>query len=331
MPDEFPWRDFRHQNKPYLDLCIREHFVPNLIKIFFRVNAYKKHFEIFSRVFSKELENLVLERTPEANHAQIVIGNFLDFNPLYDNGNAKALKGAFLDKFDNAVRNEYPRIVRNNVFQKGMLNAWIEIVNESRKKAVSIHGATDGFVTLMNKVLDSNLDTFNNDAEHSYLQESVYSGVKIRPNKEGRTQIKRLILSFLGNNRVVENVIDSMRHESNVDFDKLRSSFLELGQSEAAYFASTLYKARRKVFIASFKSDLSLSQDERSELVQAQHELSEAKEQKKQNPSIEIPKRFEELVKRYIERDFDSSIAQISSLLGFEAVPEEESEDDGEE
>ncbi|MBL7252031.1 hypothetical protein [Alloalcanivorax marinus] len=329
MPSEFPWRDFRYQNKPYLDECIRKHLVPNLIKIFFHSDPYRKHFEIFSRLFKTKLEDMAGERCPEAEHAKVVINHFLDSNPIYQNPSAESLKAAFISDVEREAAGSYPRIIRNNVFQRGMLSAWFGMISVGRRYQISIHAATDGFIRLLDRALSVKMGTFENDDKHYYLQESVYSGVKIRPTKEGRDQIQRLITAFLGNAKVCEEVVAIMSAEAGPDnVDALRDDLSNKGQADAAYFAHTLFSARRKAFVVSYKSDLQLSATEREKLALAQQALQDAKVRKKADSEIEIPTDFDDLVREHIKHDYDLSLKQLAHLLGFQPVAEEKVEED---
>lgn len=333
MPDDFPWRDFRYQNKSYLEQNIRKYFVPALIKLFFESKPYKTHFDIFKRIFDKELMQLSTTRKPEANHASVVISYFLNYSPILENNHsAKALRTNFLDSVEAATKNQYPKIIRNNVFQKGLLLAWLEFLSECRKANVSVYTGTEAFIHLFELVMSEGVGAFENDSEHLYLQDAIYSGVKIRPTKEARVQIQRLILSFMGDIKRCERLLSPIREEiPEGAFMQLKEKLVRTGQNCSAYYLDVLRKSKRKTFVAQFPSDLSLTGDERQALTIAKKNQEDARQAKKNDPSVEIPNEFDLLVDNHISWDCDRAIAQLSSILGYQVVAEEEAEDDSEE
>ena len=325
-PREFPWRDFSYQHKEDLRDLVRRHFSPALASLFFDTKAFAQVRQVFLETLESVIEKEIVERSSRSNAARVVRDHLLEFQPC-EGSSANSLLDEFLSRFSEVARGRFPDIVRTNVFQKGMLHAWLEVIKCGRFTNAPIEDITAGFISLLDAALEADRQMFMNDTRHLYLQDSVYDGVRIKPTVECRKQILRLILGLLGNEAVCDNVVSVIGQAVDADKDALRDRLEELGIRQASYFIESLENERMKQFEKTFKANTILDATVREELVALLAAKEDAKRMKVRDKSVEIPVEFDERVKREIAQDFSTAQDQLETILGFSTVGESYSED----
>lgn len=331
LPADFPWRDFHYQHREKLKDLVEKSLSLCLKKIFFETECYKHIFNVYIKAVEK-LEEERKSRGSEGPIAGILYDYLVLFNPIKtDTNQVKLRQELFNSEIESGLQEKFPLIVRNNIFQKGLISAWLNFLVIVKKYNFKPVDLTSAFVELVNIVLSSKSGTFVYDSNHTYLHDSIYDGPKIKPTKKTRQQIERLILGFLGNKAHAKKVVKILE-VCEPEFDKsseLLDMLIEAGDECASIFNSQLLELRKASFEKQYPSSTSIDSEVRESLAIAEAQLKEAKKQNEQ----ELPKEFNDLIMEQIKDDYLASVGQLNSVLGFKttqdgAVYFEEEEED---
>jgi len=318
VPVDFPWRDFQYQHKPLLEDHVRQSFSKCLIKIFFETKAYKKHRDIYTKKIT-ELENLQKSQTSQSNPAGLVLENILDFTPLEDNKKAKDCFDDFTDELLDLTKKEYPEIIRKNVFQKAIIDGWLDFIDLLSEYNLRVNDITDSYIELLNHALDNKKCLFDVHISNTYLQNSVYDNLKINANKESRNQIKRLILAFLGNKKVRDKIINNIHDEDLADKQsEMQDKLIKFGKDSASFYIDSLHASRSKNFIKSY-SRLITTLDP---------EIRERLKNAEEGQDDDSQEEFKKLVKEQVKPEFIHSVDQLNKQLGYKTAFKQAIEDD---
>ena len=315
MPADFPWRDFHYQHKDKLKKLVEESISPCLKKIFFESACYRHVFDVYDSATNKLSDERKL-RGADGPIAGILYDYLIKFNPVKTDVNQVKLRQEDFDaEIKMGLQEKYPLIIRNNIFQKGLISAWLTFLASVKKWNFKPEDITSAFIELFDLVLDKKVGTFVYDMSHTYLHDSIYDGPKIKPTKKTRQQIERLILGFLGNKKHCDKIVTSLVacEPAFEEGNDLQSMLIKLGDEQAAMFNTQLLELRRNAFEKKYKSSTSLDSGVREELAKLEKELVDAKRQKVD----ELPDRYEKLIDKQIKDEFLNSINQLDSLFGF--------------
>jgi len=314
IPADFPWRDYQFSHKEILEKAVREEVSPCLIRIFFTINCYAYIFTVFKEMLD-DLSKECREGGLKASIAKVVHQNLTEFKPLGDKPEVEIRYQEFIDDFNKKLREKYPEIVRNNVFQKGLLVAWLVFISKLKEFNIRPVDLTVAFVTLVNETLSERLQTFTFNLNHTYLDGSVYDRTRVKPTKKARLQISRLILAFLGNEAIARLVLTKLQEvEPGLgDPEEIVDVMKSMGEEASSDFNGDLLQQRRADFIKNWETDTSLDSEAAEALKEARDELQRAKAEKQD----ELPETFESLVDQHISDDYRKSVRQLDGILGY--------------
>jgi hypothetical protein len=325
-PKEFPWTSFGFEHKNDLHELVMTNIVPCLVNMYFSTNAYKKVREVFQSALNTVIEKEITDRTPRSNAARQVKDHLLNGAPC-EGPMSEGLRDEFVVKFEELSSNQYPEIVRTNVFQKGMLQAWLEFLKIARLMNLRPIDATYGFVRLLDYALEMRTGLFENDARHLYLQEAVYDGFRIKPTVESRKQILRLITALLGNDEIRADVVKVISERDSLDEEEFSNKLQASGIVHAANFLASLKRERIKKFEKTFSADTSLDDADREKLDELYELKAEAKRLRVRDKNVAIPTDFDSKVEELIEEDYAAHQVQLEQILGFSTEAETDSEE----
>ncbi len=325
-PKGFPWQSFSYEHKKKLRKQVQTHIVPCLIEIFFNSKQYGAVKTVFDQIYEQVINKVINDRSSEYQTAATMVSRYLLENIPYVGPDSQDLMKSFNQKFNDLFEEKCSSIIRNNVYQKGMLAAWIEVQHIGKRLNLDPIHTTKGFVELLDESIKSKL--FANDANHLYLQDSVYDNVKIKPTVACRHQICRLTLALLGKQSVRKKVIAIVEGLDNgLDRKDFEKRLEELGVKSVAQFLGQLKKEKISKFEKSFRADTSLAEGVREKLIDLYNEKEKAKKEKITNSSVEIPETFDRLVEEQIKSDFEMAQTNLERITGFYTTGESETED----
>lgn len=328
-PKGFPWQSFSYEHKKKLREHVQKYVVPCLIEIFFNSKQYGAVKKVFDQVCEQVIQNEINDRSSEYQSAATMVNKYLLENIPYVGPDSQDLMKRFNMRFIELSEGQYSSIVRNNVYQKGMLAAWIEVQHIGKRLNLAPIDTTKGFVVLLDESFKSKL--FINDDKHSYLQDSIYDGIRIRPTVACRHQVCRLTLALLGKQSVRKKVMKTVKDLDNgLDGQDFEERLETLGVKSVAQFLGGLKKERISRFTRSFRADISLSEGVREKLIKLYDEKETAKREKRTDRHVVIPDDFDRLVEECIEDRFAIAQTQLEGITRFYAAGESEIEDDEE-
>ncbi|WP_417664241.1 hypothetical protein [Pseudidiomarina donghaiensis] len=329
---DFPWRDIPYANRDQIKNQIAKYISPCIQAIFFDTPAYFQLAEIFERE-KKSLESEATERNSDALYAQIVLDYLNQFDAL-DNQKAIARYESFVENVDEAyMGSTIPQIIRYNVFQKGLLTAWFSMLELGQRLNLAPMVVTKLFIRILQHSLD--LGVFENDLRHQYLQETIYDGIRIRPSKESRKQISRLILAPLGNDKFSKSIAeDAAKLDIGVPEEQLKNSLVKLGDSSATIYLNSLHTQLVKSFSKEYRSRGDLGANEIATLLELEKRKDETKKLKRNDKSIIIDNNFDLKIREHIKQDFELGKEQLDDAIEYTTVCDElmqDNSDDGNE
>lgn len=319
--NDFPWRDIPYSSKDVVISQVEKYFTPCLSEIFFETPAYQKIVELFDKK-RKEVIRLSKERTRDATFYRALLGHLDNFEVL-DRETKERKYDVFAQEFQSEFKKlENISIIRFNVFQKGMLTAWFHML--SIGQYMNLHPLH--VTKLFTKVLQKNLDLglFINDLSHTYLQESIFSGIKIKATKESRLQISRLISSLLGNEDFLDELAGhALALDEGIDADELKKSLSKLGDESATYYLNSLHSQLVKTLSGEYRNRGGLTSTQVLELRNLENAKNESKARKRKDKAVQLDDRFDKKIKSLIQNDFEVAKEQLEKLVGFGMVCDE--------
>lgn len=318
---DFPWRDIPYNNKDDIREQVRKYLTPCIQHIFFNTKFYSDFIELFFKTRKNSLESLLKERSTKSLTAETVLEHLDQFTELDDKA-SQQLFSSFIDDFMSEAQKILPDIVRTNVFQKGVLTAWFTLVSKLIEFNLRPLDITKLFSSLIEEGIEKNL--FENTINNLYIQDSIYDGIKIKPSKESRNQISRLIISSLGNASVVNKIIVKLQKlDEGCDFGKIKPALQKLGEDNGTYFANSLHSTRIKEFTKGYRSNTELGAIEIQELIKFEDEKTQTIKAKRTDSQVKVSSLFDDKIKHHINVDFKLAIDQLSNVLGYTSVFDE--------
>lgn len=325
-PKGFPWQGFSYEHKAKLRKRVKKYIVPCLIKIFFDSKQYGAVKKVFDRAYDQVIKKEKNDRSSDYQVAATMVSRYLLENIPYYGLESQDLMNRFSQKFSQLSDGEYSLIVRNNVYQKGMLTAWIEVQRIGRRLNLEPIHTTEGFVALLDESFKSKL--FDNDDKHLYLQDSVYDVVRIKPTVACRHQICRLTLALLGKQSVLRKIVTIVKSLDNgLDEKDFEERLRDLGVKSVTRFLGDLKKERIRKLTRTFRADTNLEEGVREELLIQYKKKEDAKKEKINNASVQIPDDFDKLIEDHIKENFDMAQKQLEGITRFYTTGESEIED----
>ena len=329
-PKSFPWMGFLFKHKTKLHELAKNNIAPCLIEIFFKSKQYSRIIGAFRDAYDKIVQKEIDDTTSASHNAAKTVSEFLlnNIHISLDRNKEKEILSEFKQKYADNSKDKFEPIIRNNVFQRGMLNAWINVVGKGMLFNLRPIHVTIGFNDLLDKAIESNL--FKNDVSHLYLQNSVYDGVRIKPTLGSRRQISRLILALLGKNKYCNQIVKIIQNKDEIsedDLQRLKEKLTQLGVESASHFIDDLRKARNRRFVQTFASNMQLFESERVELHKFKEEQDKAKSNKRTDKTVVIPEDFDNLVEKLTKAEFDLAQSQLEGILGYSMFEEADTEE----
>ncbi|PTT46128.1 hypothetical protein DBR09_12615 [Aeromonas sp. HMWF016] len=301
IPEYFPWRDYQSVHKEFLSGLVNEIITPLLINVFFETDFFKSYHNKIKSYFTIREQELKAERSYEASYFNEVKNYYL-YNKPFSEGARVSFGNVRLD-IQDIINSTIPSFSRKSIFQKAVIEAWTIICAKFIINKVSLDNVPSILVFCINNSFDLKLDIFNE--RHLYLQDTIYSGSRIKVTRTSRRQIARLILS----NCVNTNKLDFL---GNLEKEIL----LSLAESEIGGYISQMGSDKRKVFEASYRTNFSLSMFDRERLIHA--EESKSKNIKKTvSDAGSFTSEFDEIISELISDDLKNSYNDLSNTIAF--------------
>ncbi|MHC8441670.1 MAG: ParB N-terminal domain-containing protein [Candidatus Eutrophobiaceae bacterium] len=290
LPESFPWQEFKSEHKPKLNDLVKERIRPCLIEIFFHSKCYGKIQNIYTEALEKISKKYKGKPGIEALEKHLQHGQELHSNT------AKEYKAEFIEEFKKIYNKENPSIdiLRKSIFQKGMIFAWIEMLDAGKNHQLDPLEITKGFVKLLDHLTIAKL--LVNGSDNGYLQESVFRSNRIIVSNSSRKQISRLILSFLKNSSHRGKFLAhlNLNEASSNDFEKL-------GENALSEFLAELKDKQKKTFGRNYKTDPNVKRQTRKEL-----------EDLEKNERLD---EFDERITEEIQFDYNAACEQLENIL----------------
>lgn len=251
-PEYFPWRDFLSRHRAKLIHLVNETITPALIDIFFNTPFYSEYCTKFRNYFIDLEEETKRERRNEQDVFSLVKGHILFNDILLKPGHAMHAK--VREDLKSLVDSTIPDFSRKAIFQKAMIEAWSLLCAKFIANNISISRASYYVTVFVANSFSPKSDLF--DERHLYLQDTIFSGSRIKVTKSAKRQIVRLLLSNAG------KVVAESSKEAQV--------ISELAKEEVGSFINQMREDKRKVFEKSYRTNFNLPAFERERLYSAE-------------------------------------------------------------
>lgn len=298
LPEYFPWRDYQSIHKAKLADSVNAIITPMLIKIFFETSFYKEYYERLNNYFKEKELALKSERSNEANFL-IEVKNHYYFNKPFSDS-ARIVHGNVRLEILELISKSIPSFARKSIFQKAVIESWSLLCAKFIAHKLNLDIIPEIIKCYMEQSFNPACDIFNE--QHLYLQDTIFSGSRIKVTRSARKQISRLLLSF-GVKRLPILGIS----------DQERSVIKELAETEIGSFITQMREDKRRVFESSYKTNFSISTIDRERLMVAE-----------QNKSADIKKtagalsEFDKIVSELISQDLKNSYEDLSNTIEFQ-------------
>lgn len=313
------WERFSYTQKKIIEQQVVKYLVPCLKTIFFGINDYGKLLSIFTNQIHK-YQDIVKANGSSAKYVEIVLAQLLEYKPIPDNKefiNSKVIFDEFEDSIDELKETQLSKISKYAIFQRGLIQAWLSLLQFASEYHVEPLLLTTAFVKLINHILRDKGRWLSVDKE--YMQHAIYNSTNINPKNETRTAIANILYAFLGSRSIAQKFAE----DSNIPADKI-SDFIdkinEEAQRKAASYLGHYQKERFKYFKGSYIVDFSLTQEDRDKLAKAeikQREDNKAARSKK-IPKSAIDNSFDKLVEIHIKCDVENAAEKLKKALEYD-------------
>lgn len=312
FPRPVDWEKFSLPQKTILERQIREHLVKAcLVPLFFESKELRTAFEIFE-VAVKEYRKATAEQNEGYEKMQAVLNQVLEYDPISDN-DAQLQYSRFEGSIKSERESEVNQMVRFAIFQRGMIEAWAQLVDSLREAAVTTSDATQGFIHLVDESLSRKRNIFG--SKRRYMQHAVFSLGQIRPIESVRIALCNLLLAGLGNVKVARAVAKATGLGG--DFEAL---LVQMGNDAAARFAAHYKTERMSTFKASFPTDFSIPAEDREELERLKEEYEHQKQlvREKKLRKSDMSDRFDKKVEALVTTDVELALQELRDSLGYD-------------
>lgn len=259
-PEYFPWRDFLSRHRERLIGLVNETITPSLIDMFFNTSFFASYCEQFREFFVATEEEIKRERRSDQNIFSNVKDHVL-FNGMLIKP-AQAMHAHVRDDLGLLITRTIPDFSRKAIFQKAMIEAWSLLCAKFVANDISVNRASHYIKLFVEHSFVAKAGLF--DERHLYLQDTIFSGSRIKVTKSAKRQIVRLLLSN-GEKAICED-------------SKEKNVITALAKEEVGSFINQMREDKRKVFEKSYRTNFSLAAIDRERLYAA--ELDKPREMK---------------------------------------------------
>ena len=259
-PEYFPWRDFLSVHRESLIALVNENITPALIDMFYGTSFFSEYYNAFKNYFTTTEDEIKRDR--RGDHG--VFSNVKDhvlFNGMLGKA-ANTMHAEVRADLGRIISEIIPDFSRKAIFQKAMIEAWSVLCAKFIANGIPLSRASHYMQLFVEHSFTPKSDLF--DDRHLYLQDTIFSGSRIKVTKSAKRQIVRLLLSN------AENAICEDTKEKQVLSD--------LAKAEVGSFINQMREDKRKVFEKSYRTNFSIPAIEREKLYAA--ELDKPREMK---------------------------------------------------
>ncbi|WP_345009655.1 hypothetical protein [Pseudaeromonas paramecii] len=301
VPEYFPWRDYQSIHKEQLSQLVNNVITPVLMSVFFETSYFKKYYNKIKNYFTVREQELRVERSNEANYFAEVKNYYLYNKPFSESG--RVTFGNVRLEIQALINDAVPSFARKSIFQKAVIEAWTILCSKFLANKISLVNIPSILTFCIDNAFDSRVDVFNE--QHLYLQDTIYSGSRIKVTRSSRRQISRLILS----NCVRVNLLDFLS-------DNEKNVLGTIAESEVGGFISQMENDKRKAFESSYKTNFSISLYDRERLIHA--EQSKSNNIRKTVPDVgSFMSEFDQIISELISNDLKNSYSDLSNTVAF--------------
>lgn len=333
---EVSWDSFSLHQKPFVQEQIDKSINEFLETLFFEVEAFKKSYQIFLEELKKIKVNAD-DSTVGITRYQPVLNYILDYDPIEASKEYKAARveyANFGSNFEERRDKECGEIIKFALFQRSIFSVWVRILHITKKLNLEPNIALNISKHLLNDALDNNGNFF--DFKNSYMQYAVFTNNRIQAREDSKKSLSLLLLSWLGSKKLRQIISDVLKDELEKEIiEKLLEELCELGKNSASNYILKFKIARAKHFQKSYAADMSLSSEDREELLELEElqktQLSEVRNglRLKDNVDDSFEVKISEYVKEFVEiASFDLQKALGFQFGGFSDTDDEVDEED---
>ncbi|KAF6638565.1 hypothetical protein HFD95_04120 [Pantoea sp. EKM10T] len=316
VSSEFPWRDFQSIPKSWLKGKINESLVDGLKRIFFEPKAYQVSYELFKTLVQDKTRE-IKERRDIYSECSSHLENYFVKNIPIPKGveiesKCKLHLSGLIEWFTLERELKTNRIYFLSVFQKAYITAYLELSQLFIDSGIVEKKRTDMYIYLADKCMDKERDMFNSSL--FYMQSTIFDGARIKTNKSAVNQLKRLILSLLGDSNIIGEMKDMFAIST-----ELCSELNKIGKEHGSAFFSQMKSDKEKSFAKGYKHSFNITADNKRKLNDAENaRFSEILSTTDAETKLEANVRFEELVRSLVKDEILLSAKALIAKLGFD-------------
>lgn len=295
-PEYFPWRDFLSRHRERLITLVNGSITPSLIDMFFNTSFFANYYDSFKDYFVSMEDEIRRDRRGDqntfSNVKDHVLFNGMLIKPAY------AMHAEVRDDLGQLIDCTIPDFSRKTIFQKAMIEAWSLLCAKFIAHDIPLSRASHYIKLFVAHSFAPKSDLF--DERHLYLQDTIFSGSRIKVTKSAKRQIVRLILSN-GENAVCEDT-------------KEKQVISDLAKEEVGSFINLMREDKRKVFEKSYRTNFSIAAIERERLYAA--ELDKPREMKElggDSSKTTFDLLIDELISKNLTDSFDDLAKTLKS------------------
>lgn len=296
VPEYFPWRDFLSRHRERMVELVNEIITPSLMQIFFGTSFYAAYYEEFKNFFINTEEEIRRDRRNDQNTFSNVKDHVL-LNGIL-NKPAQAMHAQVRESLGQIIVKNIPDFSRKAIFQKAVIEAWSLLCSRFVANDISVLQAAHYIKQFIEQSFATRAGLF--DDRHLYLQDTIFSGSRIKVTKSAKRQIVRLLLSN-GSKAVAET-------------PKERDIISALAKEEVGSFIRQMRDDKRKVFEKSYRTNFSIAAIDRDRLHVA--ELDKPREMKElagDSSKTTFDKLVDELISTNLTDSFDDLARTLNS------------------
>lgn len=299
-PEFFPWRDFLSRHREPLAELTSKTVVPALYDLFFTPNFVVSYQEGYQQILDNEKS--IDKETRNICSIFDSLKQKLLYDIMIEGNQAKSRFNDLISKIRNLVEDKIPDFFRTVIFQKAYVEAWSIMIT----KLIALNFKPELAHKILVKYVEHAFKINTFDKRHRYLQDTIYTGIRLKVTKTSKRQITRLILSqglseTLRADLIKNNLIDKNLNEVLEDFSN----------KESAQFILTMHNDKKKNFERTFYYNYEIDSITREKLIALDKE-------KKARNNININDaiaQFEILIEENVMEDYINSIQSFKNTL----------------
>ena len=299
---EVQWSDYSIAQRSILQKQVREGIVKILFRIFTEVGP-------FATILKSVDSDLNEWEQKGSSHDNDAAAYSVALQHLTNHNLAEIPKQSYarelISKFDEKVKTLKKRlcpVMSHALYQRSLILSLKELLIALPN--VSIRDIADAYIYMLNESLDVELSLFDCT---TYTQHTVWVNEdKIVNMEKTRSQLSRLTLAICGAQNTAKKITNLLARDY-INADETLERIRTLGRKNANEYWNQFKIDCVKVFKRRFKNQLGLNQEQIDEL-----------EKKKALQERETEgKPFDDLVNKYLEKDFDVARSELSGKLKF--------------